>query len=256
MKSTEHLSELSRLPTLAEVLSRKTRPPVDLFCLYLFLQREGSEDALDFWLDTQQHENLCRAYFKDIRKSGREVQDVWPEYLSSARSRGSTYSNIIGLAVSSTNSEQDRLSPSPVNNSQSKSLNSLHSVSHEQPVPLDNFLRDTSNTSNRQNISASDFDPEKTANTMSSKRKGSQKAPTTIPRNAVISHADLFDSAERIYFRYLAPGSDKEIYLPPALRIHNFGQNTPLTDIPDLFYPQKEYIFRALEGGVFPRLVN
>lgn len=37
-----------------------TRPPVDLYCYYLFLQREGSEDTLDFWLDVQQHENLCQ----------------------------------------------------------------------------------------------------------------------------------------------------------------------------------------------------
>lgn len=44
----------------ASVLSRAgTRPPVDLYCYYLFLQREGSEDTLDFWLDVQQHENLC-----------------------------------------------------------------------------------------------------------------------------------------------------------------------------------------------------
>lgn len=32
---------------------------MDLYCYYLFLQREGSEDTLDFWLDVQQHENLC-----------------------------------------------------------------------------------------------------------------------------------------------------------------------------------------------------
>lgn len=30
----------------------------------IFLQREQSEDALDFWLDVQQHENMCKAYFK------------------------------------------------------------------------------------------------------------------------------------------------------------------------------------------------
>ncbi|TIA79666.1 hypothetical protein E3P98_03167 [Wallemia ichthyophaga] len=255
MKFTENSSGLTRLPTLAEVLSRKTKPPVDLFCLYLFLQREGSEDALDFWLDTQQHENLCRAYFKDIRKSGRLIQDVWPEYLSSARSKGSIYSNLIGLAEPSNNFDRNRLSPSPINN-QSRSSTSLQSGHREQPVALDNFLLDASNNSNKQNLSTSDFDPEKSVNTLVSKRKDSKRNPTTIPRNAVISHGDLFDSAERIYFRYLAPGSDKEIYLPPALRIQNFGHNTPLTDIPDLFYPQKEYIFRALEGGVFPRFLR
>lgn len=72
----------NRLPSLAEVLRRSTwpglrhrlhtlisnhtdtRPPVDLYCYYLFLQREGSEDTLDFWLDVQQHENLCQFSLK------------------------------------------------------------------------------------------------------------------------------------------------------------------------------------------------
>lgn len=85
--STRYL-KLTRLPTLQEVLDRRTRPPLDLFCFYvrhgitrtraragrarastltleqIFLQRESSEDALDFWLDVQQHENMCKAYFK------------------------------------------------------------------------------------------------------------------------------------------------------------------------------------------------
>ena len=38
-----------RLPTLQEVLNRSTKPPVDLYCYYLFLQREGAEDTLDFY---------------------------------------------------------------------------------------------------------------------------------------------------------------------------------------------------------------
>lgn len=52
----------------------------------LFLQREGAEDVLDFWLDVQQHENLCRAYFKDLKKSGKAVKDEWPQYYDFARS--------------------------------------------------------------------------------------------------------------------------------------------------------------------------
>ena len=51
----------------------------------LFLQREGAEDVLDFWLDVQQHENLCRAYFKDLKKTGKAVQDEWPQYYDYAR---------------------------------------------------------------------------------------------------------------------------------------------------------------------------
>jgi hypothetical protein len=74
-----------------------TKPPVDLYCYYLFLQRESSEDVLDFWLDVQQHENLCRAYFKDIRKQGREIRDDWPRYYSHAREYGSIYSRTTGI---------------------------------------------------------------------------------------------------------------------------------------------------------------
>ncbi|GAA5917469.1 hypothetical protein JCM8208_004446, partial [Rhodotorula glutinis] len=87
----------NRLPSLAEVLRRSTRPPVDLYCFYLFLQREGSEDTLDFWLDVQQHENLCRAYFSDLRKAGRDVDNEWPEYGRLARTRGSIYGAVTGI---------------------------------------------------------------------------------------------------------------------------------------------------------------
>ncbi|GAA5856242.1 hypothetical protein JCM9279_006696 [Rhodotorula babjevae] len=87
----------NRLPSLAEVLRRSTRPPVDLYCFYLFLQREGSEDTLDFWLDVQQHENLCRAYFSDLRKAGTTVDQDWPQYDRLARTRGSIYGNVTGI---------------------------------------------------------------------------------------------------------------------------------------------------------------
>ncbi|KAG6809049.1 hypothetical protein H0H92_004125, partial [Tricholoma furcatifolium] len=90
-------SRKNRLPSFTEVLSRRTRPPVDLFMFYLFLQRENSEDILDFWLDVQQHENLCRAYFKDVRKSGRAIKDDWPQYWDYARRRGSIYGTVVGM---------------------------------------------------------------------------------------------------------------------------------------------------------------
>ncbi|KAH6874248.1 hypothetical protein BKA70DRAFT_1378884 [Coprinopsis sp. MPI-PUGE-AT-0042] len=68
----------NRLPSFTEVLSRKTRPPT-------------------FWLDVQQHENLCRAYFKDVRKSGKTIKEDWPQYWDYARRRGSIYGTVVGL---------------------------------------------------------------------------------------------------------------------------------------------------------------
>lgn len=74
-----------------------TRPPVDLYCFYLFLQREGGEDALDFWLDVQQHENLCRAYFRDLARAGVSVQEAWPRFAAYARSFGSIFAPVTNI---------------------------------------------------------------------------------------------------------------------------------------------------------------
>lgn len=42
----------NRLPTLFEVLSRRTLPPVDLFSFYIFMRdQQRSVDYLDFWYD-------------------------------------------------------------------------------------------------------------------------------------------------------------------------------------------------------------
>jgi hypothetical protein len=98
------------------------------------------------------------------------------------------------------------------------------------------------------------------------------RAPTIIPRDAPITHADLIASAERIFARYLVPTAEKEIYLPPALRIHSFllsSEHPPdpaspdyeteaaaLAQVPDMFHAQKEYIFKAMEQDAFPRFLR
>jgi hypothetical protein len=44
----------NRLPTLFEVLSRRTLPPVDLFSFYIFMRdQQRSVDYLDFWYGYQ-----------------------------------------------------------------------------------------------------------------------------------------------------------------------------------------------------------
>jgi hypothetical protein len=90
-------------------------------------------------------------------------------------------------------------------------------------------------------------------------RKSAQRAPTVFARDRAIEKNALVESAERIYLRYLLPGAEREIYLPPALRLTNFPVSTehktsPL--IPDLFHAQKLYIFRALEQDAFPRFLR
>src|SRR6266699_3000258 len=78
----------NRLPTLFEVLSRRTLPPVDLFSFYIYMRdQQRSVDYLDFWcatpfplgggvgeltgcrLDVAQHMTLCRHYVRELRRS-------------------------------------------------------------------------------------------------------------------------------------------------------------------------------------------
>lgn len=50
------LEQRNRLPTLFEVLSRRTLAPVDLFSFYIYMRdQQRSVDYLDFWYDALPH---------------------------------------------------------------------------------------------------------------------------------------------------------------------------------------------------------
>ncbi|GAA5971899.1 hypothetical protein JCM21900_000646 [Sporobolomyces salmonicolor] len=323
MANRHHPVVRNRLPSLAEVLRRSTRPPVDLYCYYLFLQREGSEDTLDFWLDVQQHENLCRAYFKDLRKSGRAVKDEWPRYHELARTRGSIYGNVTGIRrgapASTAPSEYDadrygRRSSSPLPspsfrgpegssrnlaaNEEEKfdeklgpdepgrlSVATDHDAARYQQrtpsprpsgshYPLSPTLRalypHDSEPDSPTDAPGGDGTISRTSRRH--KRNSTQAAQPFIPRDSAINRTDLIASAERIYTRYLMPGADKEIYLPPALRVTDFPISSSVLPavthpdydreaaaqaaVPDMFHAQKEYVYRAMEQDTFPRFLR
>lgn len=295
-----------RLPTLAEVLARRTLPPVDLYCYYLFLQREGSEDSLDFWLDVQQHENLCRAYFKDLRRSGKSLRDEWPDYYRQAKLRGSIYNRVNGVDEDESEGTTDPnvLSESgryETTTGEGLTRSGHHTATGEDDVDIVEDptvasrrgpITDPS-TSHHPTSSSTHDDPTSHEDSYRTgprfpgdpdypvEREGSNAqrrsllakraslAPTVIARSSAITRTDLVASAERIYARYLLPGSEKEIYLPPQLRIVSFpiGSDRPLDDsdpeqmralarVPDMFHPQKEYVFRTMEADVFPRFLR
>ncbi|TFK23335.1 hypothetical protein FA15DRAFT_469386 [Coprinopsis marcescibilis] len=268
-----------RLPSFTEVLSRKTRPPVDLFMFYLFLQREGAEDILDFWLDVQQHENLCRAYFKDVRKSGRTIKEDWPQYWDYARRRGSIYGTVVGLnpdqnTKRSTQSTADLVSEHDRRNLAATSSDAGHGRKSTSPAPpLTPDPRVASTEHPDPPRSTTPFSLSGRTPTLFNLRRAS-RAPTVIPRSAAINRLDLIASAERIFYRYLSPAGNTvnsqenhEIYLPPALRIHSFplsssqepkSQNdlSIMAQTPDMFHAQKEYCFRAMEQDAFPRFLR
>ena len=88
-------SRKNRLLPFVEVLAHRTGPPIDVLVsptslpsanrrrfdrIYsrLYLQHEGAEDIPGLWPSIQQHKNLCRAYSKDVHKSGRALREDWP----------------------------------------------------------------------------------------------------------------------------------------------------------------------------------
>ncbi|KAI5454623.1 Bud site selection protein, Revert to axial protein 1 [Naganishia albida] len=340
----------SRLPELSDVLMRRTRAPLDLYCFYIFLQQENAEDALDCWLDMQQHENLCRAYFKDLRKTGRSVEEDWPEFWDYARRHGSIFSSISGVNENSI-SHQGQTGPPLASEKGTAPQYDEKYRDHEgeqfEDATDDEGLphsarfrarRDTEAHVSRtpQNLSASntpqmlsspDLSPEQNNNrfaqpspaigapsigkssargpsrasfvdsffgtaTGNSMHPGSgndaginqhgeilrngttvgsrgvrrvSRAPTVIPRKQAITQQDLVASGERIYLRYLLPGAEKEIYLPPPIRIHEFPSDPEIDDdpstpadprIPDYFHSAKEYIFKALQDDAFVRFIR
>ncbi|EFP81806.2 Bud site selection protein, Revert to axial protein 1 [Puccinia graminis f. sp. tritici] len=260
----------NRLPTLQEVLARQTRPPVDLYCFYLYLQREKAEDSLDFWLDAQQHENLCRAYFKDLRRSAVDLRDEWPAYYQRACTRGSVYNPINGI------SRQSRLMNETQNFFQrpnaAQSIDSSRVSQQGMPSPKPPHVSPALRALfPHDKIPDQDDDLPVRPLRQSSTRARTPIQPV-IPRSSAITRTDLIASAERIYYRYLLSGAEKEIYLPSSLRIHNFPINSTslphagspdyddeasfLAMVPDLFVSQKEYIFRSMERDTFPRFLR
>jgi len=269
-------SRHTRLPSFVEVLSRRTRPPVDLFMFYLFLQREGAEDILDFWLDVQQHENLCRAYFKDVRKSGRTIREDWPEYWEYARRRGSTYGTVVGgqgakrstaSTTEMTAEMQEKRATGEGSTSPDPRLLASTSPATAVGSDLEHALASPPPAQPR---SSTPFSLGRRTPTFFSRR--ASRAPTIIPRSSPITRSNLVESAERIFLRYLSPagtspggGESHEIYLPPALRVHSFplsnatgsaADQAALAQVPDMFHAQKEYCFRAMEQDAFPRFLR
>ncbi len=230
------------------------------------MQRENSEDILDFWLDVKQHENLCRAYFKDIRKSGRTIKEDWPQFYDYAKRRGSIYGTVVGVGrTADMGAEGDK---------------GGHSMDKERlggrsASPF-SFTAGGGYEKERQQMASPSDEPRSSTPFSLRGNKRASRAPTVIRRSGPISRMDLVASAERIYFRYLSrpsqsaladPSSNHEIYLPPALRMPPFPLNSQqepttqeelnaLAQIPDMFHQQKNYCFRAMEQESYPRFLR
>ncbi|TRX95097.1 hypothetical protein FHL15_004182 [Xylaria flabelliformis] len=220
----------NRLPTLFEVLSRRTHPPVDLFSFYIYMRdQQRSVDYLDFWLDVAQHMSLCRHYVRELRRS---VLVGTPDLEKEESKRSSRALEAIGdiSAGPSMGTEKER-----EQNAQ------MSAYLRDQPAPSASMMHDSPQTSQERRTRAS--------TQLSSQGITSD---SNSPAHAV-ARDDIRASAEKILYTFLLPGAEREITLPGSITtdittaIEQDGR-----DDPEVFDVAKDYVFQAMERDAFP----
>lgn len=215
----------NRLPTLFEVLSRRTLPPVDLFSFYIYMRdQQRSVDYLDFWLDVAQHMSLCRHYVRELRRS---VLVGTPDIQSKRSSAiletmGDLEPRAAGPSMYATEKEKD------------------------QDAQMSAFLREG------QPPTA----PQSDSGRMRPSPQFSNSHDMTTDSNSpahTVARQDIRASAEKILYTFLLPGAEREITLPGSITqdvttsIEEYGR-----DDPEVFDVAKDYVFQAMERDAFP----
>ncbi|KAL8734063.1 MAG: hypothetical protein Q9181_003347 [Wetmoreana brouardii] len=230
----------NRLPSLFEVLARKTTAPVDLFSFYIYMRdQQRSVDYLDFWLDVAQHTSLCRHYVRELRRS---VLIETPELEKTGSKRSSYVFDHMGEL-------NDPAGPST-------DLNDDEKIKDQN---LSAYLRENTGGSNHSPQSS-------LGSQQSAMRAGGERLPRPSFRSRnsptrtdsdspghTVARADIRASAEKILYTYLLPGSEREVVLPQGIvqaittTIEEEGR-----DDPEVFDTAKDYTFQAMERDAFP----
>ncbi|KAG0176263.1 Bud site selection protein, Revert to axial protein 1 [Apophysomyces sp. BC1021] len=225
----------SDLPTLDDVLHRKTLPPVCLYNFYIVMRdRLHMEEVLDFYLDVRHHELLWRRYVKSMHRSGLLSEDDLAEGYQSPRvlSRLSHNSSIeekkmLHSPLSSTTT----LKPPRPNEFSPKQPQHqrLSNVSISVPVPMVRPPLDDSTEADAQPTNEK-----------------------TLP-----SRQDLIDSAQRILLRYIVPSAQKELMqLPPELKDTIRRELEAQRNDPLVFADAKEYVFEYMQRQAYPKFLR
>lgn len=258
----------NRLPTLNEVLMRRTLAPVDLFSFYIYMRdQQRSVDYLDFWLDVVQHMSLCRHFVREMRRS--ILVDTPQLEKSGAHSkRSSAILDQFGMLEDngvSDNADMDKAKEQHISaflrsenngHSPSSSLGSnprpnLEQTDSDSPVRDSNQRsRTTTNGTGPRpsGVSAGGLPrPSFMGSALNDTTSGSSPATHTVQRS------DLRQSAEKILYTYLLQGSEREIILPQGiLQDIIVSIEDDHRDDPEVFDAAKDYVFQAMERDAFP----
>lgn len=233
----------NRLPTLFEVLSRRSLPPVDLFSFYIFMRdQQRSVDYLDFWLDVAQHMTLCRHYVRELRRSvligtpdGEHASKRSSQILESI---GDLNHAAAGPSMYATDKERD----------QDAQMSAYLREERASPVtPGFPHRRPSSPQSSTERPRPSP------GHTNSASTPRDDLATDSNSPLHTVARQDIRASAEKVLYTFLLPGAEREIVLPAYIiedvtrAIEEEGR-----DDPEVFDLAKDYVFQAMERDAFP----
>lgn len=250
-------SRLDRLPTLFEVLNRKTTTPVDLWSFYVYMRdSQCAIDYLDFWLDAIQHLELCKNYVRGLRTS------------LISRERDHRASDIAQVA-------QSRNEASNENFRQGKSTSMSSSVLLEM-VMQEGLLDDTDSHRLsdflRGKKSVENLDPqvkeliEKLPHPYTP--EGSKRisvSPETLEvlvnqgpnANRYVTRDALHSSCKNLFYTYFMDNAEKKLVISDYIvRKIKHSIEKDGRDDPALFDEAKEYVFKAMENEAYPNFLQ
>ncbi|KAI9472114.1 MAG: hypothetical protein EXX96DRAFT_346695 [Benjaminiella poitrasii] len=221
------------LPTLEDILSRKTLPPVCLYNFYIVMRDKLQLDhLLDFYLDVRHHEILWRRYAKTVLKKQTETIETPNlfEGLEQTLKTGGTPS--MGGTIHSISGCGD----APIS----------HYIDITKPV-LPSTHHTPPSITTPSSLTSDDDSHNNSSYTM---------APTFVDRH------DLSASTQAIVQTYLIPGSPKslEAVLPAALRQrvidHYLNVDGTVRHDPMLFAEAKMASFLYMERWAYPTFMR
>ncbi|KAF2667780.1 regulator of G protein signaling superfamily [Microthyrium microscopicum] len=254
MEELDLPTDRSRLPTLFEVLSRQTLPPVDLFSLYIYMRdQQRSVDYLDFWLDVTQHMSLCRHYVRELTVIMEDPEDE--EKIVSQSDKKKHYDWSISQFLRQI--PMDSRTPSSITPSdaiESAEIDpSISGLPAEKPAtdqpaahpPVAASLDEIPSIIRPRSVRSMDSRSLTISNITSGDL--SSVMPEVVDREAVRA------SAERILHTYLLPGAEREIVLPrnTLMEVSNMIKREDRDD-PEVFEQAKDYVFQAIERDAYP----
>ncbi|KAI7871526.1 hypothetical protein BDF14DRAFT_1762031 [Spinellus fusiger] len=209
----------SDLPTLDDVLNRKTLPPVCLYNFYIVMRdRLHMEEILDFYLDVRHHELLWKRYIKSLHRSGMLTEEDLTEGYQSNRL-------LSRLSHTSSEKTSPRMRPH-----------------HLQPPTSAFSLRPP-------------LQPP-TTTTLDEEANFTAESINTRP---LPSRQDLADSAQHILLKYIVPSAKKElVHLPAPMKqaIRDALEGTEPRDDPLVYTEAKQYAFEYMQRQAYPKFLR